>query len=423
MKIETKQLFKIAGVVFLTYLAIQFWPQVVTLFSALLGAAFPLIIGACIAYVVGILMDWFERHYFPRSRQKWVQKSRTGVCLLVAFLSLLLIVGLVIGLILPELIDCFTLLFNLVQENLPRLMDELLTYADSLDLLPEDILGFLENIDWKSRIGEFIQALTAGVGGVMGTVIKTVSSVFSGVVTALLAIIFSLYLLVGKHKLKNQANRILQNYCKPKLYSRILYVLRTLDDCFHNYIVGQCTEAVILGLLCTIGMLLFRLPYATMIGALIAFTALIPIAGAYIGAGVGAFMILTVSPIKAVFFLIFIVVLQQLEGNIIYPRVVGSSIGLPGIWVLAAVTVGGGILGVGGMLLGVPMTAALYRILQEDLHRREGKAKKTNDDDDEDDEPNPDKKPEPVVASGSEPSVEPKKPAPVSKPKKNKKKK
>ncbi len=423
MKIETKQLFKIAGVVFLTYLAIQFWPQVVTLFSALLGAAFPLIVGACIAYVVGILMDWFERHYFPRSRQKWVQKSRTGVCLLVAFLSLLLIVGLVIGLILPELIDCFTLLFNLVQENLPRLMDELLTYADSLDLLPEDILGFLENIDWKSRIGEFIQALTAGVGGVMGTVIKTVSSVFSGVVTALLAIIFSLYLLVGKHKLKNQANRILQNYCKPKLYSRILYVLRTLDDCFHNYIVGQCTEAVILGLLCTIGMLLFRLPYATMIGALIAFTALIPIAGAYIGAGVGAFMILTVSPIKAVFFLIFIVVLQQLEGNIIYPRVVGSSIGLPGIWVLAAVTVGGGILGVGGMLLGVPMTAALYRILQEDLHRREGKAKKTNDDDDEDDEPNPDKKPEPVVASGSEPSVEPKKPAPVSKPKKNKKKK
>ncbi|MBQ8401314.1 MAG: AI-2E family transporter, partial [Clostridia bacterium] len=144
-------------------------------------------------------------------------------------------------------------------------------------------------------------------------------------------------------------------------------------DCFHKYIVGQCTEAVILGLLCTIGMLLFQFPYASMIGALIAFTALIPIAGAYIGAGVGAFMILTVSPIKAVFFLIFIVVLQQLEGNIIYPRVVGSSIGLPGIWVLSAVTIGGGIMGIAGMLLGVPLTAALYRMLQEDLHRREGK--------------------------------------------------
>lgn len=411
MKLETKQLFKIAGVVFLTYLAIQFWPLVVTLFSALLGAAFPLIVGTCIAYVVGILMSWFERHYFPRSRQKWVQKSRTVVCLLAAFLSLLLIVGLVIGLILPELIDCFTLLFNLAQENLPRIMDELLTYADSLDLLPEDILGLLEDIDWKSRIGDFLQALTTGVGGVMGTVIKTVSSVFSGVVTALLAIIFSLYLLLGKRKLQNQANRVLQNYCKPKLYSQILYVLRTLDDCFHNYIVGQCTEAVILGLLCTIGMLLFRLPYATMIGALIAFTALIPIAGAYIGAGVGAFMILTVSPIKAVFFLIFIVVLQQLEGNIIYPRVVGSSIGLPGIWVLAAVTVGGGILGVGGMLLGVPLTAALYRILQEDLHKREGKAKRQVDDD-EDAEDAP---------AASEPA--PVKPIPAPRPKKAKRKK
>ena len=143
-----------------------------------------------------------------------------------------------------------------------------------------------------------------------------------------------------------------------------------LNNSFHNYIVGQCTEAVILGILCTIGMLILRLPYASMIGALIAFTALIPVAGAYIGAGVGAFMILTVSPVKALVFLIFLVVLQQLEGNIIYPKVVGSSIGLPGIWVLAAVTVGGGILGIGGMLLGVPVTAALYQIIKDDIKER-----------------------------------------------------
>ena len=128
-------------------------------------------------------------------------------------------------------------------------------------------------------------------------------------------------------------------------------------------------EAVILGLLCTLGMLLLRLPYATMIGALVAFTALIPVAGAYIGAGVGAFMILTVSPIKALVFLVFLVILQQLEGNLIYPRVVGSSMGLPGVWVLAAVTVGGGLMGISGMLLGVPLTAAIYRMLREDVNR------------------------------------------------------
>ena len=368
MKLEMKQLFKIAGVIFLLYLAIEFWPVVTAAAGTMLGAAVPLLIGCCIAYVVGILMGWFERHYFPRSGKPAVAKSRRIVCMCAAIVSLLLIIGLVIGLILPELIDCIMLLVN----KLPDAMDLLLGYVESWGILPEDIVGLLESIDWKSRIGEFLQALTSGLGGVMGTVIKTVSSVFSGVITALLAIIFALYLLLGKDKLKSQATRLLQNYCKPKWYGRILYVLRTLNDCFHKYIVGQCTEAVILGLLCTIGMLLLQFPYATMIGALIAFTALIPIAGAYIGAGVGAFMILTVSPIQALFFLIFIVVLQQLEGNIIYPRVVGSSIGLPGIWVLTAVTIGGGIMGIAGMLLGVPLTAAIYRILQEDLHRREG---------------------------------------------------
>ena len=141
-----------------------------------------------------------------------------------------------------------------------------------------------------------------------------------------------------------------------------------INDCFHRYIVGQCTEAVILGVLCMLGMMIIRLPYATMIGALIGFTALIPVAGAYIGAFVGAFMILTVAPVKALIFLVFIVVLQQLEGNLIYPRVVGSSLGLPAIWVLAAVTVGGGVLGVPGMLLGVPLTAAVYRLVRNDVY-------------------------------------------------------
>lgn len=136
--------------------------------------------------------------------------------------------------------------------------------------------------------------------------------------------------------------------------------------------MGQCTEAVILGVLCTVGMLLLRLPYATMIGTVIAFTALIPVAGAYIGAGVGAFMILTVSPVKTIIFLIFIAVLQQLKGSLIYPRVVGSSLGLPAIWVLTAVTVGG-LMGIAGMLLCVPLAAASYKLLKEDVNQSQTK--------------------------------------------------
>lgn len=161
----------------------------------------------------------------------------------------------------------------------------------------------------------------------------------------------------------------MKRYMSTSLCANVHHVLSVLNECFHKYIVGQCTEALLLGGLCTLGMLILQLPYATMTGAVIAFTALIPVAGAYIGAGVGAFMILTVSPVKAIIFLIFIVILQQLEGNLIYPRVVGSSMGLPGIWVLAAVTVGGGVMGIPGMLLCVPLASAFYKLLREDVNR------------------------------------------------------
>ena len=143
-------------------------------------------------------------------------------------------------------------------------------------------------------------------------------------------------------------------------------MLRVMNDSFHNYIVGQCTEAVILGALCAGGMLILQLPYAAMIGCLVGFVALIPVAGAI----VGAFMIFTISPVQAVIFIVYLAVLQQLEGNLIYPRVVGSSVGLPGIWVLAAVTVGGGVLGISGMLIGVPIAATVYRLVQRDVRTR-----------------------------------------------------
>ncbi|HJD30447.1 MAG TPA: AI-2E family transporter, partial [Candidatus Eisenbergiella stercorigallinarum] len=168
----------------------------------------------------------------------------------------------------------------------------------------------------------------------------------------------------------SQAKRILRAYLKEKTVREIGRVIRTADDTFSSFIIGQCTEAVILGTLCALGMLVFDFPYAVMIGSFIGVTALIPIVGAYLGAGLGAFMILTVDPLKALLFLIFIVVLQQLEGNLIYPRVVGSSIGLPGMWVLAAVTVGGGLMGIGGMLLGVPLTATAYKLLRSDVNDR-----------------------------------------------------
>ncbi len=162
---------------------------------------------------------------------------------------------------------------------------------------------------------------------------------------------------------------------KKRFQNGLTLVLKTAHNTFTKFIVGQCTEAVILGSLCTVGMFILRFPYASMIGTLVGATALLPVVGAYLGAGVGAFMILTVNPLRAVGFLVFIIILQQIEGNLIYPRVVGSSVGLPGIWVLAAVTMGGGIGGIAGMLLAVPVTATLYKLLGKDVKRRKEKVR------------------------------------------------
>ena len=366
MKIEWKTCWKVGVSVFLLYLCIHYWSGFMGFLGALIGAAAPLFIGCMIAYIINILMSFFERHYFPRSTKKFWVKSRRPVCMLAAFISLVVVVILLINLVMPELIASVELLLAQV----PGVIKTFLGWLESKNIVPADLLAPLANIDWRSKLEQIFSVLTTGVGNILGTAVNVVSSVFSGIVTALFAVIFSIYLLTGKEKLGSQFDRLMQRYMKPKFYSKTRAVLSVMNDSFHKYIVGQCTEALILGALCTIGMWIFQFPYATMTGAVIAFTALIPVAGGYIGAAVGAFMILTVSPLKALLFLVYIVVLQQLEGNIIYPRVVGSSMGLPGIWVLAAVTVGGGVMGITGMLIGVPLAATAYRLLRENVNHR-----------------------------------------------------
>jgi len=366
IKLTWKSCLMIGVTVFLLYLAIFYWPTVSALLGGLLTAGAPLLAGFFIAYIINLLMSFYERLYFPKKTVGFWAKSRRPVCLIGAILTAALIIAVVVGLVLPELIDCIQLILAL----LPDMFTTGVKQIDEWGILPENVMDLLMNIDWKTRINQIIDLFSSGIGGVMNTLLKTLTAVFSGAVTVLLSVIFACYLLIGKDRLLSQTRRVARRYLKESWYQKLGYVIDILNKCFHRFIVGQCTEAVILGLLCTAGMLIFRFPYATMIGALVAFTALIPVAGAYIGAGVGAFMILTVSPVKALLFLVFILVLQQLEGNLIYPRVVGSSMGLPGIWVLAAVTVGGGISGVLGMLLGVPITAALYCIVRDDMNGR-----------------------------------------------------
>lgn len=370
MKKELKKYSGILVGLFLLYLAIHYWNAVVDVAAMALSAAVPLVVGCVIAYILNILMTFYERHYFPNAKSKIVQKSKRIACMLLAFVSLLGILALIIGIVVPELINCGKYLFAqvpvVVEDALDMLEkdENLAEYALTLETyLPKDWSA------WQDKLMSGAKAVLSGFGGVMSSVVSVVSSVFSGMVTFLVALIFSIYLLLDKEKIMAQAKRVISTYL-PGANTKIFYVFGTLNDSFHRFIVGQCTEAVVLGVLCMVGMAIFGFPYAIMIGVLIGFTALIPVAGAYIGAGAGAFMILTESPLKALLFLLFIVVLQQVEGNLIYPKVVGNSIGLPGIWVLAAITIGGGLMGIFGMLLAVPVVAAIYRLLREDMNKR-----------------------------------------------------
>lgn len=367
MKQEMKKMLGIAGALILVFLVIQYWEKLEGLISVGVSAAMPLIIGCVMAYVINILMGFYERWYDKLFKVEIALKIKRVVCLILAFLSLFGIVALIINLVLPELINCIASFIRLIPGALQTVVD-IVGEEQILEMFPELQNGFdFANI--STEVEQLIKTVIGGVAGTVGSIMTAVTSVVSVVVNIVIGLIFSLYVLLDKENLGRRCKSLISTYL-PKTSDRIFYVVEVLDESFHSFIVGQCIEAVVLGTLCVIGMWIFRFPYAVMIGVFIGFTALIPVAGAYIGAAVGAVMILTVSPIQAIQFLVFILVLQQLEGNLIYPKVVGQSIGLPAIWVLTAITIGGGVLGVGGMLLAVPVFAAAYRLLREDIARR-----------------------------------------------------
>ncbi len=368
IKQDFKKMLGFAGALVVVFLVIRYWEILEGIISVGVSAATPLLIGCAMAYVINILMGFFEKWYDKLFKVEVARKIKRVVCLILAFLSLAGIITLIINLVLPELINCIASFIRLIPGALQTVVD-MVGEEQILQMFPQLQEGF-DFSSISTQVEQLIKTVLGGVGGAVDSIMNVVTSAVSVVVNIVIGLIFSLYVLLDKEGLGRRCKTLISTYFS-KASDKIFYVTKVLDDSFHSFIVGQCLEAVVLGTLCVIGMLIFRLPYAVMIGVFIGFTALIPVAGAYIGAAVGAIMILTVSPLKAVQFLIFIVVLQQLEGNLIYPKVVGKSIGLPGIWVLTAVTVGGGVLGIGGMLLAVPLFAAGYRLIREDVVRRE----------------------------------------------------
>ncbi len=364
MKFDKKNWIYILISIFILFLCIHYWAGFEAFLIKLIPAVTPLIIGCVIAYILNILMSFYEKHYLKKlSGKKWVIKTKRPVCLTAAIFTLFAIIALIILLVIPELVSCVKLLLS----EIPPAVEKLMQNETFTKVLPDTIEKTLSGVDWRDYASKIISVLTSGIGNAAETIFAAITSIISLTATIIIGIIFSIYILAGKESLSRKLKKVMANYMPKKIYAKTKYVISVFNKSFYGYIVGQCTEAVILGVLCIIGMLIFRFPYAIMIGTLIGFTALIPIAGAYIGAGIGAIMILTVSPIKALLFILFIIVLQQIEGNLIYPKVVGEKLGLPAVFVLAAITIFGSLFGIPGMLIGVPLTSAIYSLIADDI--------------------------------------------------------
>ncbi len=323
----------------------------------------PFLTGFCLAFVVNVLMRPLEKLFdkiFGKCNEKKRAKARRPVCLA---LSTLIIIGLLFALVFMIIPEFANALQTLVK-SVPR-------YAEQVEIWAGKLIAFAESHgvalpEMSFNTGKLLDTLKNFINnsGIVDKTINFTGSILSGIVNLIVAVAFSLYLLAQKEKLSEQMKRLLRAFLPRKNdVDRLVNLVEIADRTFTSFITGQLTEAVIIGVLCFIGMLIFKMPYAGVISVLVGFTALIPVFGAFIGTAFGALLILFDNPMKALWFVVFIVILQQLEGNLIYPKVVGKSVGLPGIWVLVAVTVGGTIGGVPGILLSVPLCSVIYNLL------------------------------------------------------------
>lgn len=337
------------------------------------GIIFPFVLGGAIAFILNIPMSAIEKQFSKiKTKSKKGEKLRNRiirpVSMVLAILLVFLIIGLVIGVVVPQLGQTI----NSIGESMSKSLPKIQAWLEQIFQDQEEIVNYIKNLDfdWQNWLNSIKDFAWSGAGSVLSYTMSATMMVVNGVVTFFIAVIFALYILVQKENLGRQCKKLITAIFPQKTVDKILDICTLSYKTFSRFITGQCLEAMILGTMFFVAMTIFRLPYALLVGVLIAFTALIPIVGAFIGCFVGALLILMVNPMQAVFFVILFLILQQVEGNLIYPHVVGNSVGLPSIWVLFAVTVGGKLMGVMGMLVFIPLMSVLYSLLREWVNHR-----------------------------------------------------
>ena len=369
MELNRDTIRKIRGLIVFTALVIVcLWKHemVFDILGFVFGILFPFILGGAIAFVLNVPMSFIERHLFPeerREKSKGMKKLARPVSMLIVLFAVIAVVGLVMFVVLPQLASTFAGLGKSIQAFIPQVQE----WADQLFHNNDEIMNWVNSLefDWNKIMNAVIDFFRNGAGSVLNSTLTAARSIVSGLARFFISFVFAVYILLQKEKLSVQAKKVLFAFARKGRAEATLEVLALTYSTFSSFLTGQCVEAVILGSMFVVTMTILKLPYALLVGILIAFTALIPIFGAFIGFVVGAFLIFMVDPVKALIFIVMFLVLQQIEGNLIYPHVVGSSVGLPSIWVLAAVTIGGNLLGIVGMLIFIPLVSVVYALFRE----------------------------------------------------------
>ena len=366
MKFTKNQFIWLVVLFFSCFLIYTYWETVVSICNKIFVASQPFLFGAGIAFVVNILMSFYEKILIKFIPFGFITKIKRPVSLLFAFATIGLIFTWVVFTVLPDLIDSINTLISQDRSAINNLINWLLKNK-SLQKIIQDLGGVTQV---RELINSYSAQLLQQIMNGLTNFLTSLTSLPSTLINLFISIVFSCYVLVGKEKLGSQVNRLVDVYL-GRYGKTFHYVVAILNNRFHNFFVYQSIEACILGTLCYIGMRIFNFPYAATISILIGFSAMIPVLGAYIGVTIGTILIMTHSVTLALLFVAYVVILQQFEGNLIYPYVVGGSTGLPVVWVILAITIGSALGGILGMLVSVPVAATLYQIVKDNVVTRE----------------------------------------------------
>lgn len=361
-----KHLMQVLAFAILLYCGIEHFNVVITAVKFVIGILLPFMIGGAIAFILNVPMKRIEKHLFPKNRK--LAKLKRPLAYILTLLIVIGVIVLAMVVVIPELGNTLTLLMAQVPaafDTVQKWLEDIPKQWPALKPAIEDM-----NIDWSSISSSVVNFIQSVGTGLVSSGVGIFSGIVNGVMIFVISFTFSIYVLFQKEKLAGQVRQIMYALFPDKVTDKVISVASLANQVFSSFLSGQCLEAVILGTLFVITMSVFRMPYAMLTGIVIAITALIPVFGAFIGCAVGILLIVMVNPVQAVWFLVLFLVLQQVEGNLIYPHVVGGSVGLPSIWVLAAVTIGANVSGVIGMLLFIPLCSVLYALFRGFVKKR-----------------------------------------------------